>query len=67
MVQSPYWETKRFSASQEIPCILGHPKVHYHIHKRPPPDPIKSKIHSVLGSPFYYLKIHFTIIIPSTP
>jgi hypothetical protein len=34
MEQIPSWETDRFSASQEIPRILWHPKFHDHIHKR---------------------------------
>ena len=28
MVQSPSWEAKRSSASQEIPYVLRNPKVH---------------------------------------
>ena len=37
MVQSPSWEANWFAASQEIPRISRNPKVHYRIHKRPPP------------------------------
>ena len=37
MVQSPSWEANWFAASQEIPRILWNPKVHYRIHKLPPP------------------------------
>ena len=67
MEQSPSWEANRFSASQEIPGILWNPKVHYRIHKHPPPVPNLSHIKLAHTPTSYFLKIHFNIILLSTP
>ena len=47
MEQSPSWEANWLSASQEFSRILWSPKVHYRIHKCPPPVPILSQLDPV--------------------
>jgi len=66
MEQSPSWEANWFAASQEIPCTLWNMKVHYCIHKCPPPVPILSQLDPVHTTP-HFLKIHLNIILPSAP
>ena len=67
MEQSPSWEANWFAASQEIPRILWNPKVHYRIHKSPPPVPILSKLNPVHTPVSHFLKIQLNIILPSAP
>ena len=65
--QSPTSEGNRYSASQEIPLGLLNPIVYYRIYKHPPTLPILGQRNSVHASQSLFLKVHFSIILPSTP
>ena len=67
MELSPSWEANTSWATQEIPCILWNLKAHYRIHNSPPPVPTSARPIQSMHHPSKLLKIHFNIILPSTP
>jgi len=67
MQQETSWEANQFSANQEIPPILGNPKVRYRIHECPSLVPILNQLDPVHTPTPYFLRIHLNIILPSTP
>ena len=54
----------RSEGSQEILHILWNPKDYYRIHKRPPLFPILSQHNQCHSSPSYFMKFHFSIMLP---
>jgi hypothetical protein len=66
MEHSPSWAANRFADSQEIPCILWNPKVHYRIHKCPPTVCTMNQLNQVRTATSHFLKIYLNIILSST-
>jgi hypothetical protein len=61
------WEADSSSSDQEISHTLWVTKVYYFVHKTAALVPILSQINLFHASPLYFLKVHFNIILPSTP
>ena len=62
LYSAPSFLTSWQVISQETTCISWIPKIHYRIHKSPPPVPVLSHINPVYTSPSCFLKIHFGIL-----
>jgi hypothetical protein len=67
MEQSASWEVNGRSAIEEIPHLLWNPKVHCHGHKGLSMDAVLDQMNSVPILISYLCKLHFSIILPSTP
>ena len=61
------WEADSSSSDQEISNTLWVTKVYYFVHKIATLVSVLSQINTFHASPPYFLKIHFNIILLSTP
>jgi len=61
------WGAKSFWACQVCQRISRHQYVHYRMYKSSTLLPIPGQINSVNTLPSDYFKIHFKIVLPSTP
>jgi hypothetical protein len=64
---SPPSEANSCSTDQEVPRLLYKLKVHYRVHKSPPPVFVLTQMNPVQNLPPYFFKVHFNIVLPSSP
>jgi hypothetical protein len=67
MEQSHSWEADNRSAGQAIPGLSWNPKLCHCVQKSPPLDPILSQFNPLNILTPSFLKMHFNVILPSTP
>jgi hypothetical protein len=67
MEQSSSWQADSHSTSQEIPRLLLNPKVHYHVHKGQPLDPILSQMNLVHTISSRFIVILFSYLCLGLP
>jgi len=67
MEQSSFWEAISASASRGISYILWSTKVHYRVHKCPPPVPVLSEVSLVHVLPIDCVRMLLNVILVSTP
>ena len=67
MQYSPSWEADRFSASQEIPRIIGTPRFITAFSSSRHLSLSWARWFQSMAPTSHFLKIHFNIILPSTP
>jgi hypothetical protein len=66
MEQTSSLEANSHSASQEIPRLLWHPKVHYHVHKSLPLVPVLNHMLPVHTFSNYFPNIHSNTVFTFT-